>query len=520
MKWCLLLLAFSTSLAGQSLEGYVVDSLMGAPIEGAYVSARAANGAATARTDAAGHFRVEEVSPSTDLQVFRTGYRFTRWSLPRRVPGQSSQGASTVRITLTPEGVVSGRVVDEDGIPAGDALLWVQQYRLVNGERRLQPVMTRPGAGLHSDDLGQFRVGGLLPGRYIIQVLPNDLRNWDSRYESMFFPGGLQPGDKDLFEVKAGQELSVELRLTKYEGVTVSGQIVSERGVPGAGAFVSLDQPGLLGAHYSGLRRNDGSFVIRHVRPGNYNLRFQSGNYPPKAGDLIARQQLQVGDADVAGLTVTAHEAQPMDLSGTIVLSGGEVLHSVIIEAQGESGSGVTARSDDSGSFVLRALLPGRYRIQVRPVSVPTGPEQMIYAVSARLGEREVLSEGLDLYDPPADPLLVTLRSGSSDAPTFRASGTLLDAAGRPVAGARLMLLSTRRPVTQVWADTDSSGAFNANAAAGGEYRIFAVSDQSQADLLSDCDFVEAHRGDYPPLFLSEGAGPRFTLKMPATAPR
>ena len=86
--------------------------------------------------------------------------------------------------------------------------------------------------------------------------------------------------------------------------------------------------------------------------------------------------------------------------------------------------------------------------------------------------------------------------------------------------GARLTLLSTAHPATQIFADTDSRGAFGAYAPVGGEYRVVVAPDQGQAELLSDADFVEAHKGDFPPVLLTEGDGPRFTLKMPAPAPR
>jgi hypothetical protein len=188
-------------------------------------------------------------------------------------------------------------------------------------------------------------------------------------------------------------------------------------------------------------------------------------------------------------------------------------LRPVLIEARSDGDwAGVAARSDEGGSFVLKGLLPGHYRLQVRAVN----PEGASRAVSARLGEKEVLREGFDVDGPAAGSLVIALGSGSSGAPTFRASGTLLDAGGRPVSGARLMLVSTGHPVTQVWAETDSKGRFSVAAAVGGEYRILVAPDQGQTELLSACDFIEAHRGDYPPVQLVEGQGAVYTLKRQA----
>src|ERR1039458_7811490 len=41
-----------------------------------------------------------------------------------------------------------------------------------------------------------------------------------------------------------------------------------------------------------------GSFIIRHVPPGDYILRAVSAGYGPKAGDLLGEQKLRVGGAD------------------------------------------------------------------------------------------------------------------------------------------------------------------------------------------------------------------------------
>ncbi|MGO9096063.1 MAG: carboxypeptidase regulatory-like domain-containing protein [Bryobacteraceae bacterium] len=523
MKSCLLLLVFSTALAAQSVEGDVVDGLTGAPIEGAYVSTSSANGAMlSTRTDAAGHFRFEEASPWAHLMILRAGYRFINWSLPRPFAQPSSQGISGLRITLAPEAVISGKVLDEDGFPVDNAFIMVLHYQLGNGQRQLRQVVTRLGGGIHSDDFGQFRLAGLLPGRYIIQVTPNNLRSWDSRYVPLFFPGGLQPAETELFEVKAGQQLSgIELRMAKYEGVTVTGRVVAPDGSPPPNSGpVSLSQSGIGGSQYGSWSQKDGSFSIPHVRPGNYTLGAWPGS-PQKAGDLMGRQQLQVGGSDVHGILLTLHEIQPVDLTGTIVLEGGGNLHPMLINARGAGPDSVTARSEEDGSFVLKGLLPGHYFIQVRRdrkfVNGALDPESVQWAgnpVSARLGEKEVLREGFDVDGPPPSPLRITLSSHS-----INAHGTILDAAGRPVAGAMVMLLSSRQPITQTWSETDSNGAFWVSSQVAGEFHVFVIADQSQADLLEDCDFIEAHKQDYPPLRLIDGPNPPVTLQVPAVLP-
>src|SRR5207248_8888823 len=66
---------------------------------------------------------------------------------------------------LIPWGVIAGRVLDEEGEP----LPWAQVSALrevySNGKRRLSPEALVP-----TNDLGEFRLFGLKPGRYFVSA--------------------------------------------------------------------------------------------------------------------------------------------------------------------------------------------------------------------------------------------------------------------------------------------------------------------------------------------------------------
>ena len=57
-------------------------------------------------------------------------------------------------------------IVDEDGEPVPGATVRVMRYQYLQGDRRLTPA----GTG-QTDDRGQYRVWGLMPGDYYVNAL-------------------------------------------------------------------------------------------------------------------------------------------------------------------------------------------------------------------------------------------------------------------------------------------------------------------------------------------------------------
>src|ERR1017187_10492859 len=159
------------------------------------------------------------------------------------------------------------------------------------------------------------------------------------------------------------------------------------------------------------------------------------GQYPPvtgpKAGDLLGEQQLRVGGADERGIVLKPHEVQAVDLAGTVVIEGGGNPPPMHIGLRGVYGPGVSARSNEDGSFVLKDLLPGHYDMQIIPDTIVNGTVEpgsiagASYPVSARLGENEVLQTGFDLDGPPASSLRITVGSH-----WIEIGGKVLDASG------------------------------------------------------------------------------------------
>jgi hypothetical protein len=63
---------------------------------------------------------------------------------------------------------------------------------------------------------------------------------------------------------------------------------------------------------------------------------------------------------------------------------------------------------------------------------------------------------------------------------------------------------------------TDTAGDFQLYPRFAGDYHVYVAASLDQADSLSDPDYINAHRNDFPPLRLVEGQNPPLTLRLPA----
>src|ERR1051325_6405792 len=122
MKCQLLVLTIASLLSsipysGQILvEGEIVNQTTGEGIGGAFVSVgNLGNDPSMAVSDRTGHFRLSAATPGPGfpLNVRRAG--FLAGSGYVTIPSGGS--TATVRIELTPQAVISGKLTDEDGFP-------------------------------------------------------------------------------------------------------------------------------------------------------------------------------------------------------------------------------------------------------------------------------------------------------------------------------------------------------------------------------------------------------------------
>ena len=155
------------------LQGIVVEEGGGTPIAKANVELRAASGSgqaiANTQTDREGKFYLPNVTAGP-YRVVVTHAGHVNAEYGQRYPGGApsmlmlapGQRAMDLRIAMTRAGVISGHITDK-GQPIGQADAFAMRAVYTEGQLSLTPVLS-----IRTDDLGEYHLFWLPPGRYYI----------------------------------------------------------------------------------------------------------------------------------------------------------------------------------------------------------------------------------------------------------------------------------------------------------------------------------------------------------------
>jgi hypothetical protein len=270
----------SSSVAAQVRDpnararGRVLDAATNAPIAGArVVFAFRGRTRLEATTDETGRYAFAELEPGPyRLTVQKAGYAAPD---PATLPAfwlLAGQTLDVATVSLQRTGAIAGRILD----PAGEPLVDINVRAVRPGGA------PDPRASVsRTNDLGEFRVFGLMPGDYVIAASPQPfgldaLPASTALVPSTFFPGTADPASAQVLAVSGGQTVAgIEFRVVTAPTFKVSGVIVDELGAPVPGAQVTLvaDVRATGGASGRiGDARSDaaGRFVIDNVASGPY----------------------------------------------------------------------------------------------------------------------------------------------------------------------------------------------------------------------------------------------------------
>jgi 5-hydroxyisourate hydrolase-like protein (transthyretin family) len=257
---------------------------------------------------------------------------------------------------------VSGRVVDADtGKPLGGVKIEVRR------------VSSDGGPGLESGPDGEFRVFGLLPGKYELLT--------ESRFNSGFLGGPV------IFDVSEGDASGIELKV-RQGSASISGMVVivgaddpkvlAKLSRVGIGAEVHLADPKFRSpVEIFPVRVNaDGSFRINGLPAGKASISIQMGDW---TGLTVARIEHNGAPAD-KGIEIDAGEQVTgvrigllygtLTLHGEVKVVGGTLPDGYRIEvyARGTDQTmpyGGMKFADARGRFVIENLGPGEYEIRL-----------------------------------------------------------------------------------------------------------------------------------------------------------
>jgi hypothetical protein len=473
-----------------SAEGVVINSVTGQPLKKANVTLRNPRGFAYAGvTDAAGHFLVENIEPGSYQAMaasdgFIPDQMFRRSALSSLVTVAEEQHVKNVTVKLIPLGLVNGHVLDEDGEPIAGANVAAQRYMYNSGRKQLNP-----GGFANTNDLGEFQLLDLQPGRYYFQVtfyrqqpaIPGHVvgKGADETYPITYYPNVLDVAQASSLEVTAGAQLSnIDFRLRKIRSYHVRGKLLDATGQVARNTSVQLFPAGSGSfSRLFAVVQQDGSFDIGGVASGPYIIWSQRSE---GGANVSARKPINVGDQDVDGVALTL--APGFDVSGSIQVEGAVAVApkadgtqptpqpmrvQVMLQQLERIGQSPRAPVENDGTFVLHNVGSGVYLL-----TVMGGPGK--YLKTIRFGDREVPNAEIDLTQQSGGSSL-NLVFGTDGG---QIDGTVQNKNGDAAAGIFVTIAPReeyegRRDLFKQ-ATTDRSGHFHVPDIAPGNYKVFA----------------------------------------------
>jgi hypothetical protein len=478
-----------------TIAGVVVDAATGNPIPRAELTLQIKSDEAAVTADGSGKFLFDHLEPG-------------KYQLFARAPGYSPRGldqhgsfftgvvvgngldSEHIVFRLHPQAVVYGRVTDERGEAVRNASVWIFSPTK-------DPSQRARTSQSQTNDLGEYRLAGLLPGKYVVAV---SARPWyaqtafryasgqsgdaqaqfgglsrvpaarldsalDVVYPLTFYPGttdghsatelSLHEGETQQADIPLRSISSVHLRLTNVP----PDQAASPR-------IIGVTQP-LFGAVSIGVPMGvaqiaPGEVEVAGLPPGDLTL-----SLIPQDGDWRKAQHLEVNASGEA--TVDASKTSPVaSVSGRIVAQDPGAAPETGAVWLRSRNRGSLAQIKKDGTFSFPPLPLGSYEVLVN-LAAPAKYIQKISASGAKTsGRRLIITGGEDVQ------LTIVLGLGIGEI-----NGTALFN-GHTADGVMVLLL----PESAEDIDSDlhmdqsnSDGSFVLADITPGKYRLLAIQD-------------------------------------------
>ena len=506
-----------------------------------------------ARSDRNGRFVFQNVVPGDyRLIVTRDGGYVPAEYGQRSPTGQgisfeiaAGQKMTGIQLAMSPTGSITGRVYDRDGEPLGKAQVMALRPIYKDGQRTLTIVQS-----VESDDRGEYRLFWLAPGRYYVSAKPDILELPINLARPFMAPavhitdparfGMLEQASNPVIQTRRLRtgEVVEETYVPVYYPGTLDAQSATPIAVPAGATVGGIDvsvgaglkptrhirgrvinaataQP-VVKASLIAIPRSstpykvtpasstnaDGSFDLAGVVPGSYHIAVTSGG-------MSGIVPVEVGERDIPNLPIVISSG--FKLSGRFVIEGAggnnsqisfprisELVRDPPSVGMPSGGPSFTPPAAADGSFVLEGVGPGDFRVNVGGVQ----PDS--YVKSMRMGNADVLNDGLHIYSAPENLLEVVIGSNAG-----RIEGSVVNSRQETLPNRTVVLVPDvrfrhRNDLYKV-VPTDTAGRFRVRGVAPGNYRLFAW-ESVETGAWQDPDFIRATESGGRSIQISEGS--------------
>jgi hypothetical protein len=363
------------------IEGTAIDAITRLPLEGVHVTIYGLRANALpvesygAISDSDGHFSFVGIRPGKyGLWAQRNGFFHTEKPNSSLVVS-SGEHKSGLTVEMTPEAVITGRVVDDYGDPAGVIVRATPVPPNDPDQFVLQDMHSQ------TDERGQFRIVGA-PGKFyvtatpFVQGGPREIRTDGSEtpvYGETWYPASDSKERSIVVNAVGGRETpDIEIRLVRKHNLTLSGVVT---GIPGATSDKPASAELVLSTKYYNQFFNtdaDGRFSLSGLAPDRYILTARTLTTTAPLFSQPVEVPPETTNLDGVNLRLVAGE----EVSGTLKIEG-KGAHAGVEEKPSVKLEQLVPQNyvavkggelDREGAFRIAPVYPGTFRVSVTPL--------------------------------------------------------------------------------------------------------------------------------------------------------
>lgn len=470
-----------------TLKGTVVNALTGELLSKAIVTLQGSPASQSAMTDAEGKFGIEGTGPA-EFEVFASRQGFIGFRDGAKLT--MAEGVKKdLAIKMTPQCVLAGHVLDEDGDPVDTGGVIVT--RIVAGHE-----ISSETTAVDAD--GYFLMATLPAGRYIVAAslvriffFAPALPHTGLDYVRTYYPNSLTAANSIPVVLTAGaQNRSLEIRLRRERVFRVRGRVTN---LPKnyLGLSLTSSATGYQADSPFSQIDSDGKFEFKGVLPGDYVI--QLAQFP--GATMFCRIPITVSH-DIEGLTVDL--APGTTISGSLKMEGSAAppAHWPIVHFAGTDSSPNSSIKED-GTFEWSNVPPDTYKTWLTP-------GESVYLKSLRYNGQPASMTAWDLTTRGDGTLEIILSPNVAEI-----SGVVRDQDGAPI-GAKLVTIwrMGEEPRSTL---SNADGSFQFGGLAPGEYRLLAWEEIEETRAVVP-EFVRQFKASE--VTLEEGSHGGIDLKL------